>query len=99
MISARCFAPAIVHTRPSSSILWTRSRGIEDLLLKTLAFLSFQIFQEINIMAVRKPLGEEVGVWVRACQYSSTVGRTEPKLSMRCGHESHEVEASQILLE
>jgi hypothetical protein len=43
-------------------------KGKEDLLLKTLSFLSFQISQLISMIAVRRPLGEEVGVLAIACQ-------------------------------
>jgi hypothetical protein len=44
------------------------TEGKEDLLLKTRSFLSFQISQVISVMAVRKPLGEEVVALVMACQ-------------------------------
>jgi hypothetical protein len=44
------------------------TEGKDDLLLKTLSFLYFQISQAISMMVVRKPLGEEVGVLAMACQ-------------------------------
>jgi hypothetical protein len=44
------------------------TEGKEDLLLKTLSFLSFQISQATSMMAVRKPFGEEVGVLAMASQ-------------------------------
>jgi hypothetical protein len=42
--------------------------GKEDLLLKTLSFLSFLISQAIRVMADRRPLGEEVVVFEAANQ-------------------------------
>jgi hypothetical protein len=66
--SARFFAPARTQSFPSSLIFSMTIEGKEDLLLKTLSFLSFQISQLISMIAVRRPLGEEVGVLAIACQ-------------------------------
>jgi hypothetical protein len=75
------------------------TEGKEDLLLKTRSFLSFQISQVISVMAVRKPLGEEVVALVMACQKSSTLFLPTPRLLIRSGQESQEAAAVQILLE
>ena len=66
--SARFLAPARIQSFPSSLILCMITEGKEDLLLKTLSFLSFQIYQAISIIAVRRPLGDEEGVFAMACQ-------------------------------
>jgi hypothetical protein len=66
--SAKFLAPARIQSFPSSLILCMTTEGKEDLLLKTRSFLSFQISQVISVMAVRKPLGEEVVALVMACQ-------------------------------
>jgi hypothetical protein len=66
--SARFLAPARTQSFPSSLIFCMTTEGKEDLLLKTRSFLSFQISQLISMIAVRKPLGEEVVVFAIACQ-------------------------------
>jgi hypothetical protein len=73
--------------------------GKEDLLLKTLSFLSFQISQAISVMADRRPLGEEVVVFEAANQWSRTLGRPTPMLLRRSGQESQEAAAVQMRLE
>jgi hypothetical protein len=66
--SPRPLAPARIQFLPSSLILCMITEGKEDLLLKTRSFRSFQISQEISMMAVRRPLGEEMGTLAMACQ-------------------------------
>ena len=63
----RFLALARTQSFPSSLIFCMTTEGKEDLLLKTRSFLSFQISQRISMIAVRKPLGEEVGVFAIAC--------------------------------
>jgi hypothetical protein len=48
--------------------LCTSAEGIEDLLLKTLAFLSSQISQVIKMTVERRSLGTAVGDLEMACQ-------------------------------
>ena len=59
-----------------------------NLLLKILAFRSFQISQVIIVMAVLRPLGCADGSKAKACQYCSTVGLVESKLCTSPGQES-----------
>jgi hypothetical protein len=75
------------------------TEGKEDLLLKTRSFRSFQISQEMSMIAVLRPLGEEVEVLAIACQYSNTFGLTVSRQRVRSGQVSHDAAAFHILLE
>ena len=72
--------------------------GIDDLLLKTLAFLSFQISQVMRVIADLSPAGIAVDTLEMAFQYCSTVGRPELKSCTKEGQESQEAAARQIRL-
>ena len=73
--------------------------GIEETLLKTQAFHSFQISQATKVMAVLSPLGEEHGVAAKLCQYCRTVGMPKPRCSIRFGQESQVAAIAQMRLE
>ena len=64
--------------------------GIDNLLLKTLAFLSFQFSQVMRMIAVFNPFLEEDCAAAKAFQYSQTAGLTTPRQVNRSWHLIHE---------
>jgi hypothetical protein len=95
VISGRCFAPAMIQFLLSSLIFCRTTECIEDLLLYTLVFLSFQNSQAIKMMADLSPFGAPIGAHKMACHYWRSVGWSNRNSCNREGHDNRDVVARQ----